>query len=119
MSYRTLTFLRRVAVLGIRVSLSGYAAATVVLLASAMTVSAQDPLTILQTGKALAENMPTDIVRLALLTSVVSQLAFVAFVVASQKTMRQLLQKPCVLHTTLGKAVMRDAVHDAAQTPDR
>ena len=117
MSNNAIHLARAVILWGIRATLAVQTVIVAVLLSTVMTVRATDPVALAGAAKEIAEIMPTDVVRLALMTSIVSQLALVSLVFARQKTDRLLLQKPCVLNTSAGKAVVREFLRDGKSTP--
>jgi hypothetical protein len=108
MSNRALRILDMIIVQGIRASASMLGVSVAILLGCAVSAPAQDPLAILQTGAAIVDALPTDVMRLTLLACIVSQVSLVAFVFASQRTMRLLLTKPCMLPTSTRRLIRHD-----------
>jgi hypothetical protein len=120
MSNKALHWVDLVVRSGVRACTSVLSLSAAVLLVSALSCMGQapDPLTVLRASSELAEALPTDVVRLALMSSIVSQVCLMAFVFASQRTTRLLLQRPCMLSGQAGRGVMREALHDAAARKD-
>lgn len=64
---------------------------------------------ILSASERLADEMPRDVVRLALQVAIVAILALVASIGAMYKLVVKQAAKPCLMNTEDGQAIMRDS----------
>jgi len=100
-----------------RATLAVWFVAGGVVMLSALPASGQDPASLIGAASAIADKLPTDVVRLAVITSIISQTALVVFFLAQRRADRLMLQKPCILTTAAGKAVVREFLRDGARRP--
>jgi hypothetical protein len=91
------------------------ALAGLLLLAVAANAEAYDPAAVLTTSVKVAEALPTDVTRLALTVAaasiIVNGLCFGTFI----WLLKQGLQKPCMMQSAPGQAVMRDELRQARE----
>ena len=116
MSKRTIEHIQRLISWGIQASL-GVSGASIVVLASSAVAMGQDPIAMAGAAKAVSEALPTDLVRLVLVSGVVSQLVAWSLVFAAFRVAQKWGQKPCLLDAAPAKAVVREFLRDGAHRP--